>query len=230
MTIWSDIKELLFPRFCIVCGKRLNKTEPYICTSCLLTLPRTGYEREEQNRMMQRFIGCPPVQRCGAWFYYVKKSPYIRLIHAAKYNNHPEVGRFLAACAATEWSDTDFFHDIDVIVPLPLSKQKRRQRGYNQCDFIVQGLSDVTHLPIEKDALIRAVDNSTQTRQNRDERWENVQGIFQVTHPEKLAGRHILLVDDVVTTGATLLACAETLEKAVPDIRITLFALAAASE
>lgn len=223
----DDLKELLFPRYCKVCGRRLTKAEQHLCIGCQLDLPRTHYELQPENILMQHFMEWPEVVRATAYFYYHKEGKYSSLIHHLKYHDHPEVGTFLGRMAAKELFPSGFFEGVGLIVPVPLSKKKKRKRGYNQCDYIARGISEATGIPIHTDCVERIVDTDTQTRKGNEERWKNTEGIFRTTQPEALKGKHILLVDDVATTGATLHACISSL-LAVPSVRVSVFALSTA--
>lgn len=223
----SDLKELLFPRYCKVCGRRLMQSEQHLCIGCLMELPRTHYEQNPDNQLMQHFMEWPEVIRATAYFYYYKEGKYSNLIHHLKYYDHPETGTYLGRLAATELKASRFFEGIDLIVPVPLSKKKKRQRGYNQCDYIAQGISEGTGIPTSLHSIERIVNTDTQTHKGLTERWKNVEGIFRVVKAEALIGKHLLLVDDVATTGATLHACISAL-LTVPNVRITVFALAKA--
>ena len=225
----SDIKELLFPRYCKVCGQRLMLSEQHLCLGCLLDLPRTHYERNPDNRLMQHFMEWPEVVRATAYFYYHKEGKYSRLIHHLKYHDHPEVGTYLGRLAANELQASGFFEGIDLIIPVPLSKKKFRKRGYNQCDYIARGISEITGIPTCTDCIKRAIDTDTQTHKGRSDRWKNTEGTFQITNPAILKGKHILIVDDVSTTGATLHACISAL-LTVPNVHISAFALCATKE
>ena len=220
----SDLKELLFPRYCKVCGQRLMQNEQHLCINCLLDLPRTHYEREPNNALMQHFMEWPEVVRATAYFYYHKEGQYSSLIHHLKYHDHPEVGTYLGRLAANELRTSGFFEGIDLIATVPLSKKKFRQRGYNQCDYIARGISEITGIALCNNCVKRAIDTDTQTHKGRSDRWKNTEGIFHVVKPEELKGKHILLVDDVATTGATLHACVASL-LATPGVRISIFAL-----
>ena len=140
MTWIDDLKDLLFPRYCKVCGRRLMKSERHLCLYCLLELPRTHYERNPNNLLMQHFMEWPEVVHATAYLYYHKEGKYSSLIHHLKYYDHPEVGTYLGRLAATELKASGFFESIDLIVPVPLSKKKFRKRGYNQCDDIARGI------------------------------------------------------------------------------------------
>lgn len=169
----------------------------------------------------------PEAIRATAYFHYYKNGKYSNLIHHLKYYEHPEVGTYLGRLAATEIKASGFFDGIDIIIPVPLSKKKQHQRGYNQCDYIARGISEATGIPLRTDCIERTIDTDTQTRKGRMERWKNAKGIFRVTTPSALKGKHILLVDDVATTGATLHACLSAL-LAASNIRISVFTLAKA--
>ena len=225
----SDLKELLFPRYCKVCGQRLMQSEQHLCLGCLLELPRTHYEREPNNRLMQHFMEWPEVVRATAYFHYYKEGKYSNLIHHLKYYDHPEVGTYLGRLAANELKQSEFFDGIDLIIPVPLSKKKYRKRGYNQCDYIARGISDVTGIPMRTDCIERIIDTDTQTHKDRMQRWMNTEGIFHTVKPEELKGRHLLLVDDVSTTGATLHACISSL-LTIPNVHISVFALTTAKD
>lgn len=220
----DDLKELLFPRYCKVCRRRLMHSEQHLCIHCLLELPRTHYERDPNNLLMQHFMEWPEVIRATAYFYYYKEGEYSSLIHHLKYKDHPEVGTYLGRIAAMELKESGFFDGIDLIIPVPLSKKRYRQRGYNQCDYIAKGISKVTSIDISNKSIERIVNTDTQTAKGRMDRWKNTEGIFRIKDATTLTGKHILLVDDVATTGATLHACTSAL-LTVPGVRVSVFAL-----
>ena len=219
----SDLIELIFPRHCCVCGEVLSHQEQDICLNCLYKLPKI--EKIHQSELEKAFWGRFDVERVAAYIYYQKESPYNRLLHKIKYGNNPEVGYRLATMAADRLMQEGFFDGIDAIVPLPLSKKKRRQRGYNQCDYIAEGLSQTTGIPVLKDCVVRNKSNETQTHKTRDERWRNVEGIFSLANPGLIKGKHILLIDDILTTGATLTNCAIAIKQGC-NCRISVFTLA----
>ena len=227
-SILTDIIALLFPRHCKVCGAKLSMSEEFICTPCLMRLPVTRFDPLSFNPVMQRFVGCPAVQHATAHFFYMPGNAYSQLITKAKYQHQPEIGRYMGHMAASCLSGTGFFDGITLVHPIPLSRFRKWERGYNQSDWIAKGVADATHLTVCTNAIVRHHHNETQTHMSHEKRWQNVQNIFSVRHPERLAGQHVLLVDDVITTGATLFSCADTLSRAVPDIRITVLALSCA--
>lgn len=228
MKIFSDLLEIIFPRYCRVCGDRLSKSEQEMCAACLQKLPRIRSTLTEASEVEKLFWGLLPIVRGDSLFYYEKGSPYGKLLFHLKYYNHPATGEFLGRYAATELKARGFFDGIDLLVPLPLSPKRERKRGYNQSDYIARGIAAVTGLPIENHCVVRRISNESQTHMNRIERWENVKGIFQVTNPSPLQGKHLLLVDDVLTTGATLRSCGNEILSLLPDVRLSIFTLAMA--
>ena len=219
----SDLIDLIFPRHCCVCGETLSRQERDICLNCLYALPKI--EPQHKLEIEQAFWGKVEVERATSFMYYRKGSPYNTLMHKLKYKDAPEVGTRLAEMAAKELLDSGFFEGITSIVPLPLSKKKQRKRGYNQSEYIAMGLSNITGIPVATTLVKRDIANETQTHKNRDERWENVKDIFSVATPRSLENEHVLLVDDILTTGATLCSCANTLKQQC-DCKISIFTLA----
>ena len=219
----SDLIDLIFPRTCVVCGELLSPQEKDICINCLSTLPKI--EKIHLDEIEKSFWGKVEIERATSFMYYHKNSPYNNLIHRLKYKNRPDTGDRLAFLAAKEIAESGFFDDIDAIVPLPLSKRKMRQRGYNQCDYIAKGLSRATGIPVIKNAVKRLKSNETQTHKSRDERWQNVEGIFALSDAALLEGKHILLIDDILTTGATLASCAKSIQEGC-QCKISIFTLA----
>lgn len=223
--IISDISDLLFPRTCPVCGKVLSPHEKYVCPECMLNLPRTQLHEHKFNAIEQLFAGKTPIQRATGYFYYEKGNRFSSILHRLKYHNMPELGQWLATKFAEEISPCGFFNDIDAIIPIPLHYTKLAKRGYNQSAYIAQGISNATGIPVI--AAVKSIKaHSTQTRKGIYERHINTTGIFGISRPELLEGKHVLIVDDVVTTGATLLSCAELLNSTVHDIKISVATLA----
>ena len=219
----SDLIDLIFPRHCCVCGETLSRQERDICLNCLYTLPKI--EPHHKKEIEQIFWGKIDIERAASLMYYRKGSPYNALMHKLKYKDAPEVGTRLAEMAAKELMDSGFFDGITRIVPLPLSKKKLRKRGYNQSEYIAMGLSDITGISVDTSLVKRDIANETQTHKNRDERWENVKDIFSVNGNFSLEDEHVLLVDDILTTGATICSCAATLQKEC-GCKISIFTLA----
>ena len=219
----SDLIDLIFPRHCHVCGEVLSRQEQDLCLNCLYKLPKV--EKMHLDEIEKVFWGKFNITSATSYIYYRKESPYNRLLHKMKYGNRPEIGYRMAKMAAESLMESGFFDGIEAIVPLPLSKKKKRERGYNQCDYIAEGLSHITGIPVLKDCVMRNKSNETQTHKTRDERWKNVEGIFSLTKPEQIEGKHILLIDDILTTGATLTNCAIAIQQGC-NCKISVFTLA----
>lgn len=224
-SFWSRLVDLIAPRACVVCGGRLGIHEFFLCGSCNLQLPRTNYaDNPYENDMARLFWGQLPVERCAALFFYQGGSGPSQILYELKYKNHPEIGEFFGRMIAEEWDDTGFFEGIDLIVPVPLAKERQRQRGYNQSLHIARGIGSVTRLPIVTNAVSRKQFVESQTQKDRWQRNENVEGCFRLNDGSALKGRHVLLVDDVVTTGATICSCGREMLKA-GDVRFSILTI-----
>lgn len=204
------------------------KNETCICTSCRYHLPRSGYHHDPANPVMKLFWGRADIKAAAAFLLFSKGSAVQQLVHRLKYEGQKDVGVELGRMYGTDLKGSALFSGLDVIVPVPLHPAKLRKRGYNQCDLFAKGLSESLGIPADTGNVHRAVASETQTRKSRFERWKNVETIFQVYDPSTLQGRHILLVDDVVTTGATLESCAQQL-LAIPGTRVSIAAIAFAA-
>ena len=221
----TRILDFISPRLCVVCGHRLSPTERSLCGVCLFHLPRTDFHQKPlDNPMAQLFWGLAPIEKAAALFYYHPHSETARLVYRLKYNNRPDIGEDMGRVMANELQATDFFSDIDVLLPVPLASKRLRQRGYNQSEQLAIGISDITHLPIVSKALRRKHFQQSQTTLNRWQRQENVTDTFQLKEEHLLQGKHVLLIDDICTTGATLIACANVL-KTIEGIRISVLTL-----
>lgn len=223
----ADLWSLIYPRVCEVCGASLAHGEELMCLQCRADMPLCDFHRDPFNHMHQRLAGHAPIERAAGYFYYYRDSGYARLIHAAKYDARPRIIRSLAADFSRQIADDGFFDGVDVVVPVPLHESKERARGYNQSRVLAESIGDVVGLPVG-DNLIAVKEHSTQTRRGAYSRWLNTKNVYQVSHGEELAGKHVLVVDDVITTGATLLACCEALHRDVPDVKISVLTLAVA--
>lgn len=222
---WTRFLDFISPRQCVVCGGRLAPTERSLCSCCVLHLPRTAFQfSPKDNPMAQLFWHLAPIERAAALFYYEPHSEVAQLIYDMKYHDRPDIGEDMGRLIAGDMTAAGFFDGIDILLPVPLSRKRLHQRGYNQSEQLAAGISDVTHLPVVTKALRRKHFRQSQTQLNRRERQENVADIFVLRDSQRLQGQHVLLVDDICTTGATLLACADTL-KHVPGIRLSVVTL-----
>lgn len=172
------------------------------------------------------FWGRVKLENACAVYYFSKGSRLRRLVHQLKYFHRPEIGLFLGERMGILLLGSTLYQNIDYLVPVPLHFSKIKKRGYNQSELLVKGISNKTGIQIDNQSLIRRKASETQTRKTRFKRWENVKEIFDLTDIEKWTGKHILLVDDVITTGATIEACAQIIQQKIPDIKISVVGLA----
>ena len=219
---WTRILDFIAPRQCVVCDQRLSSTERSLCSRCMLHLPRTAFQfTPDDNPMAQLFWKLAPIQRAAALIYYEPRSEVAQIVYDLKYADRPDIGEDMGRLMANEMQAAGYFDDVDVLLPVPLSRKRLRQRGYNQSEELARGISDITRLPIVTKALRRRHFHRSQTQLSRRERQENVADMFELRNATMLEGRHVLLVDDICTTGATLTACAQAI-KDVRGIRISI--------
>ena len=226
--LWDDFLSLLFPRICYGCGNHLTKGEYLICTECYVVIPRTDFHTIKDNPVAQAFWGRCNIESAAAFSYFNKGSRIRKLVHCLKYDGIKEIGHELGKIYGLSLKSSSFLDGVDFIVPVPLHKSKKRTRGFNQSEVIATGISEATGLPVVTNAIERREATFTQTKRSRMERWDNVAGIFALKKPELFEGKHILLVDDVITTGATMESCVNEILKA-DGAKVSLAALAYAS-
>ncbi|MCX2494134.1 phosphoribosyltransferase family protein [Pedobacter sp. PF22-3] len=207
----NDLIGLLFPNLCNACGVALYQSEHLICTKCLYDLPFTDYHQYAENRVAKQLWGRLPLHAAMAMLYFRKGAKVQNLIHNLKYNGRTDVGVLLGNMLGERLKSANLYQDIDLVIPVPLHRKKYKTRGYNQSTFIAEGIAAQLEIGISEDHLIRNTSTESQTKKSRYNRYENMKDVFQVNYPEDIIGKHILLVDDVITTGATLEACAITL-------------------
>lgn len=220
----NDLLNLFFPAECHLCGNPLTTHERFICTSCVESLPRTGYHRSPGNPMEERFAGQFPFVAATGYFFYSRDSALSQLIQDMKYRNFPSIGNKLGEIAGRELFTSGFLHDVEFIIPLPMYFFKKARRGYNQTDRISEGIGTATGIPVV-DALKMIRPRKTQTSLSRNQRLSNAGNLFNIRRNFDLNKRGVLLVDDICTTGATLGSAALSLTKAFPEIRLYIFAL-----
>lgn len=211
--LFRNLLNLLLPEVCEVCGRELLEDEKGVCLSCLFKLPRTDNYKVIDNSAERLMAGRIPFERIACYCVYAEGGILPPLIHNLKYYNKKEIGFLLGRMFGDDLSGSDFIKPIDIIVPVPLHPKKEKIRGYNQAAVIAQGISESTSLPVSTGNLVRVVHNPTQTKRTRTERWENVKDIFYVKDKQLFEQKHILLVDDVITTGSTIEACGIALHK-----------------
>lgn len=226
-TSFGDFLSLFFPNYCESCSKALGNQQEILCISCLALLPRTHYHQLQHEPIKSKLMGILEVSHSYSFLKYEKKGQARKLLHAIKYRNKPEIGSFLAYSFGKELQE-DLEIDFDIIIPIPLHESKLIARGYNQSDAIAEGFSKAWQVPWSSKIVRRAIANPTQTKKNRLERWKNVDGIFEVADLKAIEGKHVLLVDDVITSGATIEACGrEILKKGAAKLSIACLATGA---
>ncbi len=222
----DDFLWMMYPVLCAACGRPLFRGEECICTPCRFHLPRTGFHLQAENPVVRHFWGKANVKNATAYYYFSKGERVQRLIHQLKYKGRQDVGVFIGFLLGNELRHS-VYNDTDLIIPVPLHKSKLKKRGYNQSDCFAEGLARGLEKEFSFTILERVEATETQTRKHRFERYRNVDNIFQVADESAIAGKKILLVDDVITTGSTLISCAEALLK-VPGTIVNVAAIACA--
>jgi len=201
--IWNDFILNIFPAVCIHCHATLVRDEQYICSRCKIALPKTNDYLDPTNRLFQKFAYEPKIRHVSSFLDYNKHGITRKLIHGLKYRGEMEIGVLLGKMYGDDLRKAGKLHP-DIIFPVPLHQRKLKKRGYNQSEKIAQGLSESMSVEVDTDMLIRKVYTSTQTTKTRVSRWENVGNVFEVVSPQRLHGKKVMLVDDVLTTGATM--------------------------
>ncbi|PCJ89678.1 MAG: amidophosphoribosyltransferase [Flavobacteriales bacterium] len=221
----EDFIALIYPHLCFSCGKTLYRSEKSICTYCRYHLPRTNFHKERNNPISRIFWGRVNVEAATSYYFYNKGSKVQRLIHQLKYKGVKEIGIVIGKMFGSELKESKDYEGVEYIIPVPLHPKKLRKRGYNQSELIANGISEIMEKETKTDVLYRATANSTQTKKSHFERWRNVESVFKVKNTEKLEGKNLLLVDDVVTTGSTLEASANAL-LTIPSSKVSIATLA----
>ncbi|RXK60370.1 ComF family protein [Lacibacter luteus] len=212
--LFNDFLHLLYPHNCAGCGSDLLENDQEICLRCYSTLPETNYAAYSNNPIEKIFYGRLNLKSATAGYYFHKHSVLQRLIHQLKYKGNKDVGLQLGKWFGIQLQKSNRFTNMQALVPLPLFPDKEKRRGYNQSTVICEGIAEVLQLPVLSDAVIRKRYTDTQTKKGRSDRWTNVDNSFAISNKEALAHKHVLLVDDVITTGATLEACGTALKTA----------------
>ena len=216
---------LFYPRICLACGNTLFRNEDTICTYCLFHLPKTNFHKEADNPVSRIFWGRIPLVSAAAYYYFGKGGKVQHLIHQLKYKGHREIGVYIGKLYGQELLESHLFSGIDFVIPVPLHRSKHKKRGYNQSEQFALGLCSSMPAKLDAHSLYRTLASETQTRKSRFSRWENVKEIFAIRDEYNLRGKHLLLVDDVITTGATIEACALILLK-VPEVKVSVATMA----
>ena len=222
----SPLFHLFFPHNCVGCGSDVIDTDHFICLQCVNDLPHTNFAMHSNNPVEKKFWGRIPVASAMSEFYFSKTSVIQNLIHEFKYKGNKKIGHYLGNMIGKSLINSNRF-PIDAIIPLPLFEKKEKKRGYNQAEILSYGISEEMNIPVIKNNVIRMIHTETQTKKGRLERWTNVEKVFFVKHPESLENKHLLLVDDVITTGSTLEACGSKILK-VKNVKLSIATLAIA--
>lgn len=200
--------------------------EQTLCVSCLMKLPQTNFHKMRNNMIEKSFWGRIRIERATSFFFFMKGSDFQHLLHALKYKGRSDIGVYLGKRFGNELVTQPDFRNFDRIIPVPLHADKLKKRGYNQSEMIARGLSKAMNIPVDTKTLVRTTFTETQTKKSRIERWENVKSVFSANPAINLNGQHVLLVDDVLTTGATIEGCAQALLDKNPTVKISVATLA----
>ncbi|MGB0897099.1 MAG: ComF family protein [Flavobacteriaceae bacterium] len=220
-----QLLNLFFPNVCVGCKNVLATQEQVLCVHCLHDLPVTNLHVNDSKLIKKVFYGVVNFQHATALFYYPKKGPVRQMIHHLKYKNQKHISAYLGKWLGTELTSNNHYNTIDVVIPVPLHRKRMRQRGYNQVEGFAKELAQSLNADYSDNILLRNKNTSTQTLKNRLTRWRNVQTIFEVSDTQSLQDKHILLVDDVITTGATIKACAKELQR-INNVKLSLAVMA----
>lgn len=223
----SPLLHFFFPHNCIGCGSDVIENESLLCLNCINDLPHTNFAVHANNPVEKKFWGRLALTSGMSEFYFSQDSIVQNMIHELKYHGNKKAGHYFGNLIGKSLLNSNRFH-VDVIVPLPLFERKEKVRGYNQSEIICNGIAEIINKPLIKNNVIRKVFTETQTKKHRLERWKNVENIFFVARPSELEGKHILLVDDIITTGSTIEACGSEILK-VKDAKLSIASFAIAS-
>ncbi len=225
----NALKQLVFPRKCMLCDAELQPQEQRMCRKCIHKLPYTKYETQENNPVEQLFWGKVRVEKAMALLFFRKGERPQKILHYIKYRHATDLGIGMGEIMGKRLMAANSLNSIDVVIPVPLHPRRLKHRGYNQSELIAQGICRVSGLPLLTKVIERSINTETQTHKNRFERHLNVHRNFTIPNPQQLEGKHILLIDDVVTTGSTLEACINQLSL-IPGTRVSVAVLACASD
>ncbi len=228
MQIADNLINLFFPRICLACGRKLLKFEYVICSYCDAQLPQTHFHNRPANPVEILFWGRCEIHAASAYYRYMKEGRVQNLIHNFKYKGFLEVGLHLGEKYGSILSESDRFSDVDIIIPVPLHPKRQQIRGFNQSEVIGRGLETTMTATLSTKHLLRNTNTATQTNKSRWERYKNVDNIFIINNEEELVGKHLLIVDDVITTGSTIEACVNTLNT-IKDVRVSVVAIGSAA-
>lgn len=224
----QSLLHLFFPHTCAGCGSDIIDHNQLLCLHCIDRLPHTGFHRFAGNPVEKIFWGRLPIACATSFLYFTKSSVLQHLVHQFKYKGKMEIGEYIGRRMGEVMLEASRFQNIDALVPLPLFAARERKRGYNQSGILCDGIAEVLQVPVLKNIIARKSATETQTHKSRTERWANISGRFELLQPEAIRDKHVLLVDDVITTGATLEACGQELMR-TGNTRLSIFTMAYSS-
>lgn len=222
-----DVLHLMYPNNCLICQESLSKAEEHLCLSCLYKLPRSQFHLQPDNPIEKRFWGKVAVHHASSLYLFEKGGSVQKIMHQIKYKGNKELAVYMGRQLGLALNSSSFYTDVDYIIPVPLHVNRQRKRGYNQSELLSEGIALAMQKELHLDNLLRLIENPTQTKKTVFERWENTQGIFGLKNPALLHKKHVLLVDDVLTTGSTLEACVQAILQC-PSARVSIVTLAMA--
>lgn len=222
---FSPLLHLIYPHICSGCGSDLLEENVFLCYRCLLDLPYTSFENYADNPTEKLFWGRTRLQACSSTFFFVKDSCIQNCIHELKYKGNKKLGIYLGGLMGDKLKNSGRFDGIEIVVPLPLNREREKQRGYNQASLIASGIAGVLKVPVIENNILRELNTTSQTKKDNLERWLNVKDAFRVKDQNPFIDKNVLLIDDVLTTGATLEACSNALLQ-IPGLKLNIATLA----
>ncbi len=226
--IINEIHNILLPLVCFGCNAQLSRGESILCTVCRHELPLTDYNFMDENNVDRIFYGRIPIKKAASFLFFTKNGAVKNLLHHLKYKNQEQIGGFLGDWFGALLEKEQELQDVDVVIPVPLHPKKQKKRGYNQVTLFAQKIAVSINAPYRDDVLLKKINTKTQTKKDRQLRWENTKEVFQLNPVAPKQFKHVLLVDDVITTGATIEACASIISK-VGDVTISVLSIAVVS-
>lgn len=226
----DDLGSLIYDDGCIICGKSMCSELGSICLKCRFEMPTTRYLYSSNNPVKEHFEMITPIVEASSYLYFRTDDRWRKMIHRLKYQGEWRLGLTFGELYGAELKSSGLYNDVDLVIPVPLHVMKYLKRKYNQSEYIAEGIAKELSVKVDRRSLYRRRNNPSQTQQHASERWLNVSDLFAVRNPERLENKHILLVDDVLTTGATLSACIYALQRDVPTCRISIATLAVAGK
>ena len=222
----KDLLNLFYPRVCLSCDELLHDKEEILCHNCLPQLPFTGFDFSKNNPVYEQLSKWIDIEYASSLFIFHQEGVIQEIIHQLKYKGHQEIGKLMADFACESYGNNSNFKQIDYIIPVPLHKKKLKQRGYNQLTVFGKNLGNCSGIHYDENILIRKIHTESQTKKNTEERRKNVSEAFEVIQGGKYKGKHFLIIDDVMTTGATTEACARVILEKIPEAKVSVLTMA----